>query len=120
MTAAAPPTGSAPQCCCCGTELCTFGGWASVAPVVGALFTGKVALVDGACTMADGDDDDEADDELEAEELLAGDVLGFNRGGELLAGPTIMAIDWPALVPVEHHWSWLFTADILRRRSYGD
>ena len=72
--------------------------------------------------MADGDDDDEVDDEVEADdaEELAGEVLGFNRGGELLAGPTIIATDWLELVPEEHHWSWLFTADILRRRSYGD
>lgn len=43
-----PPIGSALQCCC-GMELCTVGGCIG-APVVGcALFTGKEALVDGAC-----------------------------------------------------------------------
>lgn len=69
-----------------------------MAPVVGALFTGNVALVDGACTIAEGDDDDDDDEDDEDDddddedddvEELAGDVLGFNKGGELLAGPTI-------------------------------
>lgn len=77
-----------------------------MAPVVGALLTGKVALVDGACTMADGDEDDEVDDEFEADdadEEQAGELLGFNNGGELLAGPTIIDTDWLALEPEEHH-----------------
>lgn len=56
--------------------------------------------------MADGDEDDEVDDEFEADdadEEQAGELLGFNNGGELLAGPTIIDTDWLALEPEEHH-----------------
>lgn len=101
--AAAPPIGSALQCCC-GIELCTVGG-AKGAPVGGALFTGNVALVDGAITMAaddeeedDVDEDDDVVEEHEAVELLDAPEL---QGG--LIDATEVPI--PSIFEALHHCS---------------
>lgn len=59
-----PPIGRALQCCC-GIELCTVGDGPNGAPVA-VEFTGKVALVNGACTMADDEDDDDGITEMDA------------------------------------------------------
>lgn len=88
--------------------------------------TGKVALVDGACTLDEALDDeaDEEDDELEEEddEELEGEAPGLTSGGELLEGPTRMAVAVAAVATAEEeavgHCSWLL-AEILRRKSYG-
>lgn len=94
-----------------------------MAPVVGALFTGKVALVEGACTFDEElEDEADEDDELEEDEddELEGEAPGLTSGGEPLEGPTSMAAAAAAAAEEElvGHCSWLL-AEILRRKSYG-